>query len=87
MRIIKVGALWCPGCLIVNKSIKKIKEELNIEVIEYDYDFNSEEVLKYNVGDTLPVIIIELDGKEINRLIGERSYEEIKEAIKGIGEA
>jgi thiol-disulfide isomerase/thioredoxin len=86
MKIIKIGALWCPGCLIVNSSIKKIKEEYNLEIIEYDYDFNSEEVLKYNVGDILPVIIIESNGKEVNRLIGERTYTEIKEAIEEIGE-
>lgn len=86
MRIIKIGALWCPGCLIVNNSINKIKKEYNIEIIEYDYDFNSEEILKYNIGDVLPVIIFESNGKEINRLIGERTYEEIKEVIELTGD-
>ena len=51
MKIIKISALWCPGCLVINNSINKIKKEFNIEVIEYDYDFD--DVEKYNVGNVL----------------------------------
>lgn len=81
MKIIKIGALWCPGCLIINHSINKIKEELNVEVIEYDYDFD-QEVNKYEVGNVLPVLILTKDDKEVSRLVGERSYKEIKEFIE-----
>ena len=44
MKIIKVGALWCPACLITNNELNKIKESYNIEVIEYDYDFDEDKV-------------------------------------------
>ena len=43
-----------------------------------DYDFDEDEVKKYNVGETLPVII---NGE--NRLIGEKSYDEIVQFLKG----
>ena len=82
MKIIKIGALWCPGCLIVNKSLKEIKKTYDIEVIEYDYDMDPE-VENYNVGDVLPVLIFETD-KEVKRLIGERSKEEIINAIEEV---
>lgn len=78
MKIIKIGALWCPACLIVNKALKKI----DVEVISYDYDLD-EEVKKYNVGKILPVLIFEKDGKEITRLVGEVSLNEILKVIEG----
>lgn len=72
-KIIVISAVWCPSCLILKKNLKKLKEEYpNIEIEILDYDFDEEEVEKYNVGDKLPVIIY-----NDNRLIGEKSYEEI----------
>lgn len=82
LKIIKIGALWCPACLITNNSLKKIKEEYqDIEVIDLDYDYDEEEVSKYNVGNILPELIFIENDKEVNRLIGEKSYKEIKEVI------
>lgn len=82
MKIIKIGALWCPGCLIVNSSINKIKKEYtNIEIIEYDYDFDKE-VSEYNVGNILPVLVFIKNEKEYSRLIGEKTYKEIKIEIE-----
>ena len=82
MKIIKISALWCSACLITGKALNKIKEEYpDIEIENLDYDYDEDEVSKYNVGTKLPVLIF-LDGdKEINRLIGEKNYKEIKEAI------
>ncbi len=42
-----------------------------------DYDFDEEEVKKYQVGEILPVIII-----DDNRLIGEKSYDDIVNFLK-----
>ena len=76
-ELIVISAVWCPSCLILNKHLKKLKEEMDIDIKKLDYDFDEEEVEKYNVGDKLPVMII---GEK--RLIGEKSLEEIKEFIK-----
>lgn len=82
MKIIKIGALWCPACLITNKALDKIIEENdNIELINLDYDFDEEEVKKYNVGETLPVLIFKKDNKELFRLVGEKTYDEIMKAV------
>ena len=82
MKIIKIGALWCPACLIVNKHLKKID---NVDIVSYDYDFDDEIVKKYDVGKILPVLIF-LDslGNEKKRLIGEVSQKEIENAIKDV---
>ena len=85
MKIIKVGALWCPACLITNKSLNKIKEEYSdIEIIELDYDFDEEEVQKYNVGTVLPELIFFKDDKEVMRLKGEKNYKELKNAVSEV---
>lgn len=85
MKLIKISALWCPACLITNKAVNKLLEENNdIELISLDYDFDEEEVKKYNVGKILPVLIFEKDDKEVLRLNGEKNYDEIKKAIGDI---
>ena len=72
-KIIVISATWCPSCLILKKHLKKIKSEFNdIEIEQLDYDFDEDIVSSYNVGDKLPVIIC-----NENRLIGEKSYDEI----------
>ena len=82
MKVIKISALWCPSCIIMNKIFNKLREEYSdIEFIEYDYDFDEDIVQKYNPGKILPVIVFE-DQDEKERLIGEKTYEEIKVIIE-----
>lgn len=84
MKIIKIGALWCPACLITNKALDKfISENNDVELINLDYDFDEEIVKKYNVGTTLPVLIFEENNIELFRLTGEKNYDEI---VKAVGE-
>ena len=87
MKIIKIGALWCSACLVTNNALDKyIKENNNIELITLDYDFDEEEVKKYEPGEVLPVLIFEEDGKEILRLKGEKTYNDIVKAVGGLNE-
>ena len=65
---------------MVNKRLKDIKEEYsNIEFIDLDYDFDE---IKYEVGKVLPVLILEKDGQEVSRLVGEVSKDQIREMIE-----
>lgn len=77
-KVVIITAVWCPSCLILKKNLKKLNEEYKLELETLDYDFDEEEVSKYDVGDKLPVIIT-----KNNRLVGEKSYEEIVEFLKG----
>lgn len=82
MKIIKIGALWCPACLITNNALDKINKNYDVEIVSLDYDFDEEEVSKYNVGETLPELIFIKDDKEVKRLIGEKNYKDIEEVLK-----
>ena len=83
MKIIKIGAVWCPGCLVMNKIWNNIKTNYpEVEIEELDYDMDSLEVLKYNPAKVLPVIIfLSSDNQELDRLIGEKKYDDISELI------
>ncbi|MCI9110299.1 MAG: thioredoxin family protein [Bacilli bacterium] len=86
MKVIKINAIWCSGCLSMKKIWKEIEEEYpNLDITDLDYDMDEEEVNKYNPGDILPVIIFKKNENEI-RLIGERTKAEIIEKIKEINE-
>ena len=59
MKILKFNAVWCPSCLVMKKNWKEIESETKTyEIIDFDYDFDDDEVKKYNVGDKLPVAIL-----------------------------
>ncbi len=81
MKVVKINSLGCPSCIIMNKIFNKIKEEYDIETVELDYDFDEEEVKKYNIGKILPVFIFFKDDKEIGRLNGEHKKEEFDKII------
>ena len=69
------SAAWCGPC----KQFKPIMQELldegyNIEFI--DGDENKEVAIEYNIR-SIPTTVIEENGKEINRIVGVKSKEEI----------
>ena len=85
MKVLKFSAIWCPSCLIMNNVINKIKEEYELEIINYDYDMDEEIVKKYDIGNVLPVLIF-VDEKdcEITRVIGEESKKELEKIIEDL---
>lgn len=83
MKVIKVGAVWCGSCLNMKHIWNEIEKLYNIEVISLDYDFDEDEVEKYNVGDKLPVsIILDDNDIELERIIGEKKKQEIIDIIE-----
>lgn len=85
MKIIIINAMWCPGCLISKSIWNEIKLMYpNIEYINYDYDLDEDNILKYNIGDIVPVVIFENDNIEIKRIIGEKSKKEILDIMETI---
>lgn len=80
MRLIKISAMWCPACLIMRNILNNI--DFNIEQIEYDYDMDEDIVNEYNVGEILPVLILVDNDKEVARLIGEKSKDEVLEFLR-----
>ena len=77
--------MWCPGCLLSKNIWNEIEKKYpKHEYINLDYDLDEEVIEKYNVGDILPVVIVEEDGNEIKRIIGEKTKKEILESMNDI---
>lgn len=85
MKIIKINAMWCPGCLISKNIWNEIEKTYpNHEYINLDYDLDEDIVEKYNIGDILPVVIFENNNIEIKRIIGEKTKNEILKEVSDI---
>ena len=81
MKLIRISAIWCPACLIMRPRINDIlKDYPDIESIEYDYDID--DISNFNVGDILPVFILQDENREVLRIIGEKSENYIKDLLK-----
>ncbi|MEE3343345.1 MAG: thioredoxin domain-containing protein [Bacilli bacterium] len=84
MKLIKITAIWCLSCILMNDRINNILKESNIEIEELDYDDDEEKIENFAIGKTLPVLILlDENNNEIRRSIGEKSEKELKEFIKG----
>jgi len=84
MKVVKISAIWCPACLIMNNRINKLKDKYNLDIIEYDYDIDEDMIEEYSVGKTLPVMIFIKDNVEVKRLIGEISEKKLEEEISDL---
>lgn len=82
MKIVKVSAVWCGSCIKMKKIWNQLEKEYDLDITNLDYDFDEEEVKKYDVGNILPVAIFFKDNKEVERLVGEKTKEEIVGVIK-----
>ncbi len=86
MKIIKIGTVWCNGCLVMKPIWQEIEKEnpwLNTEY--FDFDKDKEIVKKYNIeSGKLPVFIF-LD-KNSNELLRMNGEVEKRELIKVLNE-
>jgi thiol-disulfide isomerase/thioredoxin len=84
MKVIKFGAIWCNGCILMKPRWKEVEDENPwLETEYYDYDESLYEVKKYHIDNNLPVaIIVDGKGKELTRLNGETEKKVLVETIK-----
>jgi thiol-disulfide isomerase/thioredoxin len=84
MKVLKIGAVWCAGCIVMRPIWKRIEVENLWLVTEYfDFDENKDLVDRYSIkSGVLPVFIfLDKDGNELLRLTGEVSRERLLQAI------
>lgn len=84
MKVLKIGAVWCNGCVVMRPRWQEVEQnhpELETEYYEFD---DSEEIIeKYNIekGRLPTFIFLDSQGEEIDRKSGELSVEEIEDLI------
>jgi len=83
MKVLKFGAVWCSGCLVMKPRWKEIEtENPSLQTQYFDFDADKEMVKKYKIDESLPVFIfLDKEGNEFLRLNGEVPKEELLEVI------
>lgn len=85
MKVLKIGAVWCSGCLVMRPIWKKIEAENPWLQTEYfEYDNHPEIVEKYalEAGRLPTFIFLNSDGGEITRISGEVEEKELLKMIE-----
>ena len=84
MKVLKIGAKWCSGCLVMGPLWKQIEKENHWLKTEYfEYDDCPEIAKKYNLKEAkLPTFIfLDKKGDEFFRLVGEIEKDKILDII------
>lgn len=85
MKVLKIGAVWCNGCLVMKPRWQEIETELPwLKTRYFDYDQNKAKIEKYKIDSgTLPVFIfLDKKNQEITRLNGEVSKDKLLAVIQ-----
>lgn len=83
MKVLKFGAVWCAGCLVMKPRWAEIEKEHSwLKTEMYDYDRDKEMVVKYKIDENLPTFVfLDKKDKEFLRLQGEQPKEKLIEII------
>lgn len=83
MKVLKFGAVWCSGCLVMKPRWVEIESEMpDLETLYYDFDKDNEMVKKYQIDHKLPVFVfLDKQGNEILRLTGEVDKDRLIDVI------
>ncbi len=83
MKVLKFGAVWCAGCLVMRPRWQEIEREYPMLITEYfDFDTDKGAVAKYGIDEILPVFVfLDKNENEFLRLKGEVSKEKLLEVI------
>lgn len=84
MKVLKIGAVWCNGCLVMRPRWQEIeKENPWLKTEYYDFDQDKTVIKKYRIeGGKLPVFIfLDRREKEMFRLEGEIEKKELLKII------
>ncbi len=81
--LVDFNANWCGPCRMVRPILDEIASESDdYKIVSVNVDKEEELAAKYNVS-SIPCMVIIKDGKEVNRSIGFRPKDEIKELLGG----
>lgn len=81
--IVDFWAPWCGPCRMLSPILDEIKSEEKIEIIKVNVDENQEWVERYNIQN-VPTLIFYKNGKEVNKINGLKTKNEILNIIKSI---
>ncbi|MCD4704652.1 thioredoxin family protein [bacterium] len=83
MKILKIGADWCPECLIMKPLWQEIEKEIpGLKTEYFDYDKNKELREKYHIKHVPTFIFLDENNQEVAREHGIVKKDKLMEIIK-----
>lgn len=80
MKLIKFGAPWCAPCRKLTEDLKKHPLSIDLEEINVEEDEHLAE--KYSIYQVPSLVLVDEEGKEIDRKLGALPVIKIEEWIK-----
>ncbi len=83
LRVLKIGAIWCPGCVIMKTRWAEIEKELpELETEYFDADEHKELLKKYKVKNLPASIFLDKNDKVLIKREEEVGKEELLRIIE-----
>jgi len=87
LEVKKFYGTWCGPCKMLTPTIEKLKvEHTDVKFTDLDVDVDFEEASKYGVR-SIPLVVLERNGKEIQRFAGLQSEMAYNNAINELKKA
>ena len=80
-KILYFSAPWCGPCKVLGPTMQKLSSELPITKINVDED--NKNSVKYGIRNVPTMVLLDQSGKEINRLVGNVSEQQVKQFYNG----
>ena len=89
-QVVKFTSAMCLDCQTMNKIMKEIfpkyKDSITLTEIQVQdqNSFNQDQIKKYNVTLVPTIILLDSTGKQVRRIEGAISQEEMEKCLKGL---
>jgi len=81
-QLIFFSANWCSACQAMKPTVEQISKQIKIPLNKIDTDYDVSNTDNYGVK-SIPTLILLENGKEIKRIVGAQSENQIKSLING----
>lgn len=85
ISVVDFSADWCGPCKMIHPVLEKLSDEMKDKVDFYtvDVDESQQEANEFGVRG-VPTMIVFLDGKEIERMVGFRDANSLKSSLESL---
>ena len=81
-QLIFFSANWCSACQAMKPTVEQISKQMGIPLNKIDTDYDGSNRDKYRV-EKIPTLILLENGKDLKRIVGDQSENQIKSFING----